>query len=218
MIKGIIYDMDDLMVDSDPLHSLAWNETLNKYGYNFSDIPEDVRSSFIGRKAVDFSKAMVGYFKMDLDYKSFYQEKYRTFLKLVKERLEPMPGLIKSLTLFKKNNYKIALATSGSKEYVDIVMERFQIRSYFDDIISGDDVKIGKPNPESYLLSSKKLGLKTSECLVLEDATKGIESAKSAGCKCIAIRNLHTPPQDHSKADMILDSLNDITIEIVNSL
>jgi len=218
MIKGIIYDMDDLMVDSDPLHSLAWNETLNKYGYNFSDISEDVRSSFIGRKAVDFSKAMVEYFKMDLDYKSFYQEKYRTFLKLVKERLEPMPGLIKSLTLFKKNNYKIALATSGSKEYVDIVMERFQIRSYFDDIISGDDVKIGKPNPESYLLSSKKLGLKPSECLVLEDATKGIESAKGAGCKCIAIRNPHTPPQDYSKADMILDSLNDITIEIVNSL
>ena len=114
--------------------------------------------------------------------------------------MQSLPGLEKSLKLFKENGYpNCQLPHLEQKKYIDLVLEKFDIKNYFSLIVSGDDVKKGKPNPETYLVASQKLGFTPEECLVLEDATAGINAAKDAGCKCIAIKNLNTPVQDPFK-------------------
>jgi HAD superfamily hydrolase (TIGR01509 family) len=218
MIKAIIYDMDDLMVNSDPLHIVAWEKILQNFNKKFTDIPEEIRSKFIGMRVIDISKSIIEILHLDTDLESFYNERINIFLDIVKNDLEEMPGLIYSLQLFKSHNFKIAIASSGAKQYIDLVLDKFDIRKYFDVIISGDCVSIGKPHPETYLVASEKLGLNPRECVVLEDATNGIEAAIQAGCKCIAIINTNTVPQNYSKANLVLNSLNDITLENIDSL
>lgn len=213
MIKGVIYDMDGLMVNSEPLHAEAWDILLKTYGHKFSDL-KNLRPSFIGMRIVDIAKEIIKHLNLEVELNIFYRKRIEIFLKLVRERLQIMPGLLESLTLFKKNNFTIALASSGTKEYIDLVLDKFRIRNYFDVIVSGDDVKIGKPHPETYLLTCKKLKLKSEECLVLEDATKGVESAKEAGCKCIGIINRNVN-QDYSKADTVLSSLKELNLDVI---
>ena len=218
MIKGIIYDMDDLMINSNPLHAESMEIALNKIGHSSSELPKKMVSSFIGRRVMDNLKTIFGYLKLDMDIDKFNEERKNIFLKLIQERLEVMPGLYKSLNLFKENGYQIALVSSGVKQYIDLVLKKFNIGNYFSVIISGDDVGKGKPDPEPYLVAAKKLNLEPAVCLVLEDATNGIDSAKTAGCKCIAVINNNTPPQDRSHADKIINSLDELSLDMVKTL
>lgn len=218
MIKAIIYDMDDLMVKSHPLHVRATDELLKEFNHKSSDIPSEIRSSFVGRRVRDISQEIIHTLKLDIKVESFIKKRSEHFLVLVKKELVTMPGLIESLELFKSNNCKIALASSGTKQYINLVLDKFNIRNYYDVIVSGEDVTFGKPHPETYLVASEQLGLKPEECVVLEDAEHGIESAINAGCKCIAIINPYTPPQNHSKANIILNSLREITFNKIHSL
>ncbi|HLD18502.1 MAG TPA: HAD family phosphatase [Candidatus Nanoarchaeia archaeon] len=218
MIKAVIYDLDDLMVNSAKPHYKAFDYVLKKRGYTYRDLPTKMRAKFVGRRIIDILKEINEFWKLDEELESFYKRRTKLFLKAVKEGVIPMLGLKRSLKLFKKNGLKIAVASSGTKDYVREVLRQFKIKHYFDAVITGDDVKIGKPNPQTYLLTVKKLGLKASECVVLEDATNGIIAAKKAGCKCIAVKNPYTPKQDLSKADKRVKSLNEISMKMINKL
>lgn len=215
MIKAVIYDMDGLMINSEPVHIIAWNKFLSEYNHSMNELPQELRSNFIGMRLVEVVKEVVSAFKLDVDPEMFQIKRDEIFLKLMREKTESMPGLFESLKLFKENNFKIALTSSGTTEYINLILKKLDIQNYFNVIVSGNDVKTGKPDPEPYLVTTKKLELNTKECLVLEDAKNGIESAKAAGCKCIAIKNPHNPPQDLSQADVILNSLEEISLDVL---
>ena len=210
MIKAVIYDLDDLMVNSYEIHVRATNLLLKQHGVDASNIPKEVNRRFVGMRISDILKTIISYINLNVDFESFYKERNRIFLDLVKKELKPMPGLNESLSYYRQREFKIALASSGTKKYIEMVLDRFKIKEYFDVIISGDHVKHGKPNPEIYRLTLNELSVKPSEAVVLEDAEVGIESAKGAGCYCIAVANPNTPTQDLSKADKIINSLNEI--------
>jgi|SRR3972149_4664832 len=218
MIKAVIYDLDDLMVNSYPLHVKASNHVFRKYGVDSSKLPRSIRSGFIGMRVSDILKYLVDYFKLDVNLENLREKRSAIFLDLVNKNLKAMPGLLQSLKLFKKNKFKIALASSGTKKYINVVLGKFKIADYFDVIVSGDDVKRGKPDPEIFSAAVNKLGLKPDETLVLEDATNGIEAAKAAGCKCIAVINKMTPPQNYSKADLVINSLKEIDLALIREL
>ncbi len=218
MIKAAIYDLDDLMVNSYALHTGVDRRLLKDLNYRFSDLPIELKSNFVGKRVKDIWQEIFSYLKLDIDLETFYEKRMRLFLEVARNELEIMPGLVESLKLFKLYNYKIALASSAIKPYINLVLDKFGLRDYFGVIVSGDSVKIGKPHPETYLVASEKLGYRPEECVVLEDAKNGIESAKGAGCKCVAIFNPYTPPQDRSGADIVLNSLKEITIEMIKSL
>lgn len=217
-ISAIIYDLDDTMVNSDPLHVRAWEELLKEYGHNWSDIPEGVRASYLGMRVVDICNAIIDYLNLNIDRDEFYRRRIELFLEIVEKELEPMPGLLESLERFKNAGFKMAVASSGAQKYIDLVLDKFSIRNYFDAIVTGDDVKIGKPHPDAYLITAEKLHVDPAACLVLEDATKGIQSAKAAGCMCIAIRNPNVPPQDFTEADVVVDRIDDITLKKIEEL
>ena len=218
MIKAAIYDLDDLMVNSYKLHIEASERVFQKYGVDQKKVPEHIRAGFVGMRVSDILKYLVDYFELDVNLEDLREKRSAIFLDLVNKNLKVMPGLLQSLKLFKKNKFKIALASSGTKKYINLVLKKFKIADYFDVIVSGDDVKHGKPDPEIFSVAVKKLSLKPEETLVLEDATNGIEAAKSAGCKCIAVINKITPPQNYSKADLVVNSLEEIDSDLINSL
>jgi len=216
VVKAVVYDLDDLMVNSYPLHSIASDEVLKKYGVDLKEV-NDMRANFVGMRISDILKMIVDRFDLKVSMGKLRKERSAIFLKLVREKLKSMPGLLNSLELIKKKDFKIAIASSGTREYINTVIAKFKISSYFDLIVSGDDVKKGKPDPETYIVTSKKMGLDPGEIVVLEDATNGIAAAKSAGCWCIAIKNPYTPYQDLSKADLFIDSLGNLSLKIINS-
>jgi HAD superfamily hydrolase (TIGR01509 family) len=218
MIKGIIYDMDDLMVNSAPLHIIATDKILENFGHSVSELPDSLRSGFVGKRVNDVIKEITEFFELDIELNDFIERRYNFFLELIEDKLEPLPGLFESLDYFKKNNFKIALASSATRSYIITVLNKFNIREYFADITAGDEVRKAKPDPTIYLCACRKLKLYPKECVVLEDSGNGIQSAKAAGCKCIAIPSPYTPPQNHSEADVILDSLGKINLKIINSL
>ncbi len=218
MIKAAIFDLDDTMVDSDPIHKEAWDLLLAKYGYSFSALPESFRSRQIGLRLIDTSKAVIAELGLDVELQPFFQERCDIFLELVKKKLQPMPGLKYSLDMLREEGLVLAIASSGTRTYINTAVEKLGIESYFHVIVAGDEVKVGKPNPEIYLTACAKLGLLPSECLVFEDATLGIASAKDAGCWCIGVNAPNTPVQDRSRADLTLGSLHEVNMGVVRSL
>ncbi len=217
MIRAIIYDMDGLMIDSEEISERATKETIERYGHRFEDIPRKTADSVLGMRVIDVLKVYKDVLNMKVDIGEFVKSRNDHFMDLIIEDLKAMPGLQKSLDLFRKNDLKIGLASSAVKEYISLVLEKLDIKSYFDVIVSGDDVTKGKPAPEIYLKAAKKLGTRPEECLVLEDGEKGIISAKEAGCRCIAVHNPNNPPQDQSRADMIVSSLAEIDMDVIRS-
>lgn len=218
MIKGIIYDMDDLMVNSNPLQAKTTEVVLKRFGRSRDELPADMVNSFIGKRLQDNLPQIIDYLKLDISVEDFSKEREDIFRKLIDNELEVMPGLYQSLELFKAHKYPIAIASSAVKTNIDLVLKKFNIENYFSVIISGDDVNKGKPDPEPYLIAAQKLNLEPKNCLVLEDATSGIDSAKAAGCKCIAVINNNTPPQDRSRADKIINSLEELNLDMIKAL
>ena len=218
MIKGVIYDFDNLMVNSYPIHREADKAVLEEYHVSYGDIPIELSSRFVGKKICEIYRNIIDYFNLDADLNKILSDREDVFLKLIEEKLEVMPGLVTSLEVFKNKGLRLALGTSGTRKYIDVGLKRIGLTSCFDEIITGDEVKKGKPDPEVFVRASYALGFTTELCLVLEDAENGVKAAKDAGCYCIAIKHPMTPPQNLFDADLILKSLEEINNHIFDYL
>jgi HAD superfamily hydrolase (TIGR01509 family) len=138
---------------------------------------------------------------------ALWQERNDLFLASLPGRLKAMPGLPELVVELQARGLRRAIATSGERRYVELVMHELSLDSTFDAIVAAQDVKRGKPAPDVYLLAARRLGLEPEQCLVLEDAPNGVAAAKAAGMMCIAVPNEFTRSLDLSAADTILPSL-----------
>lgn len=218
MIKAAIYDLDDLMIDSLEIHLKATKETLKELGYDFDriSISEKQRKRFVGMRVKDIIREYKKYFKIP-DKKAtvdqIFQRREEIFLKMMekKESILSMKGLFESIKFLKQLGLKLALVSSGTKAYIQLVLHHLNLKKTFELVVSGEDVKQGKPNPECYLLAKRKLNINDFEGFVLEDAQSGIEAA--LGAKLIAI-GVPSPrksyPQDLSKAHLVISDLSEV--------
>ena len=217
-IKAIIYDVDGTMVNSEPLHVSAWDETLHEYGFALDDLSQNFRATMAGKKPIVIAEGMVKELAIEVQPEYFLARKSFLFFEKVKNTLEGMPGVNESIYRLKNAHYKLAIGTSLDKKYLNLVLDRLNVTDLFDVIVTGDQIKNGKPHPETYLTVAHKLGLSTSECVVLEDAQSGIQSAKAAGALCIAIKNYQAMDQDTNEADVTVASLNEVTLNLIDTL
>ncbi len=218
MIRAVIFDMDDLMINSYPVHILAAEEALKKYGHSLAEMPENIRRGFLGKRVIDSVKAAREYFKLPVSTEELYSEREKIFLGLIRNKIEPMPGLFRIIEMLEKEKLDMAIGSSGTRDYIGLVLEQLNLNDKFKIIVSGEDVEKGKPDPAVFLLSAERLRRMPEECLVLEDATNGIEAAKKAGMGVIGVRNPYTLKQDLSKADLIVESLDKITADMIRGL
>ena len=207
MIKAVLFDLDETLISGLFLHIKAGKYVHEKYGINITKIPIEIRSHWHGMRIVDIEQQIIDFFELDLNAKDLQKERMEYFLKFVDE-VKEKPNATKVIEKLKAEGYKIALATSGTKEFAEKVLKQFSWN--FDAIVTGDIVSKGKPAPDTFLKACELLNVEPKDAVVIEDATHGVSSAKAAGCKCIAIPSANNLKQDLSKADLILNGLEEI--------
>jgi HAD superfamily hydrolase (TIGR01509 family) len=213
MITSIIFDLDGLLADTERLHCLAYQDALRAYGAVVSDYEYAEHWVRSGRGINEW----ISEHGLTLDPLALRAHKSRCYLDLLMSELRPMKGAL-ALLEHLHGRKKLALASSSYPDAVEGVLAGLGIAHYFQVIVTGLDVPQVKPAPDIFLLAAQQLGATPSQCIVLEDAEKGIIAASLAGMRCIAIPNPHTRYHDFSKATRICSSLNDVTLELLETL
>jgi beta-phosphoglucomutase len=215
MIKAVIFDFDGVIVDTEHLHYEAINTVLSQYGHS---IGEKEISENVGLTSRQVYTKLKEKLNLPEDVDTLVMKKREIYLVLAAKKAELMPNVAEFIQYLKANNFRVAIASSGFRVQIHTILDKYGLRGHFETIVSIDDVKNPKPHPEIYLEAIKRLGLKSSECIAIEDSDKGIASAKQAGIKVIAVPNEITKNQDLSQADLVLRSLKDATLETIKNM
>ncbi len=195
-IKGAVFDMDGLMIDTEKLLVRFWKESAKEYGYNMTE--ENVFSirSMSRKYSVPLLK---GIFGEEFPFSEVRSRRISLMNDYIdKCGFEVKKGLFELLDYLRNNNYLIAVATATDRERAEHYLKKIDVYKYFDAVICGDMVTNGKPDPDIYITASEKLELLPKECVAFEDSPNGIKSAYSAGCRVIMIPDL-TQPDDEIK-------------------
>ena len=215
-MKAVIFDMDGVIIDSEPIHFGVDMQTMREFGVNIS---KDELNKYVGTTNEYMLNDLINKYKIQKSIKEILEYKMELTIRRIKEtKINAISGIPELLISLKHNNIKTAIGSSSPKELIITVIEKFQLGKYFDCIVSGDEVKEGKPKPDIYLEVSKRIGVNPEECIVIEDSRNGVLAAKNAGMKCFGFRNVNSGNQDLSKADIIVDSIRNIDIEIIKVL
>lgn len=214
-IRGIIFDMDGLMVDSEPVQLKAINDALKPLGVQVDD---DEFIDMVGRKAIENFIWLKNKHGFKESAEELNEIKNKAYLYRIQTELTTMPGLDHALKLCRENNLTRAIASSSPRIDILAVLKLLNLEEQFKIIASGDQVKKGKPDPDIFLKVLEMLGGMANEYLVLEDAGHGVRAAKSAGMYCIAVPNHYTKYQDFSQADRVLRNLEELTVELISEI
>ncbi len=215
MPKAFVFDMDGVIIDSEPLWRRAMVKVFNTDGLPVSEIDCAQTTGMRIDEVIKIWNKKHPFTDNELKVEQNIEEE---LCKLIRAEGKAMPGFMRVIELLKKENKKIGLATSSSKILVDCVLETLNVKSFFHHTQSAQDLLYGKPHPEVFLLSAKCLDVRPNECVVIEDSVNGIISAKAAGMKVIAVPEGHNHGNPKfTIADLILNSLEEFTLETIAS-
>jgi HAD superfamily hydrolase (TIGR01509 family) len=204
VIEAVIFDMDGLLVDSEPLAKEAWQATTRLYGAEIGDALFD---RMLGLRETECAALVHAELGLSIPVDALCRQRNDLFLVSLPGRLKPMAGARELLAELAARGVRRALATSGERRYVALVMRELDLDPAFDVRVVAEDVRQGKPAPDVYLLAAARLSLPPAACLVLEDAPNGIAAARAAGMPCVAVPNRFTRTLDLSAAEACLPSL-----------
>jgi HAD superfamily hydrolase (TIGR01509 family) len=211
---AVIFDMDGVLIDSVRFHWQAMNQVLAKYNIHIDD--SQLRN-YIGQSVVHQLNQISEKYETPLDVELIVEE-----LKPIKEELqkgiEPKEGVVQLLKLLHDNNVPIAVGTSSTTIDTDRKLTDAGILNNFQILVTHDDVITHKPDLTVYLKAAEQLQVQPDHCIVIEDAPSGIEAAKRAGMKCIAVQTPYTNTDDLSEATLSVASLADVSLKLLKSL
>ena len=213
MITTVIFDLDGLLADTEKLHWRAYQEALQAHGAVLTEA-DYVEHWVRAGKGIGDWVAQCG---LNLDPLALRAQKSQRYLELLATELRPMAGALELLENL-RGKKTLALASSSYRDAVDGVLRGLDIGHYFQAIVSGLDVARVKPAPDIFLAAARQAGAMPSQCLVLEDAEKGVLAARGAGMSCIAVPTEQTHQHDFSQATRICSSLSEVTLELIDSL
>ncbi len=201
-IKGVLWDLDGVLVDTGEFHYQAWQRTLAGYQLTYSR--ELFRQTF-GMNNWSILSLLLGD-RMDQDlYMRISGQKEEAFREVIHGRIKPLPGAVETLEYLGSRGIPQAIASSAPQENIDAMVDELRLRKYFKAIKSAYKMP-GKPAPDVFLASAKAIGIPPKDCLVIEDSVAGVAGAKRAGMTCLAVTNTH-PAGNLQQADYIVDSL-----------
>jgi len=219
MIKAIVFDMDGTLINSIPLYLAIYERALCKE-LGLSDCKDTILKQF-GKNSRDIMLGVLEEMNIDpvkVDIDAILAGIRKEFMEGIGEILL-IPGAREALERLKPK-YKIALATSSRIRYVGRILTNLGLEQYFDAVVTADEVMRAKPAPDIYLLAAKKLGVRPSECVAIEDAAPGVESAKGAGMKVIGVTTGSSSRADlaSARADKVIGSLDLLTDDILSQI
>jgi len=214
MSKAVIWDMDGVIADTALYHFKAWYEVFQKRGVNFTE--DDFRRNF-GQRNDTIIRNVLGQGLPPSEIDTIAGEKEGNFRQKVSQHIKPLPGAIELIKSLKGHVFSMALASSAPMENIRLIIRSLDINNCFHAIVSGKEVKEGKPSPQGFLLAAKKLGVAPENCIVVEDAVAGVTAAKRAGMHCLAVTNTH-PRVSLKEADLIVDTLEAVSVSDLERL
>lgn len=212
--KVIIFDMDGVLIDSEPAYLEMNKKLFTQFGIQMDD---ENYSALVGMPSLPMWTML----KKKYNLKNEISE----FLGLEKQRMsevldsdiinEPIKGIVHLLDHLEKEQHKLCVASSSANDNINFVLRKLELKKYFDYVISGEDVINGKPEPDIFLKAAENFKAKVSDCIVIEDSTNGIKAAAAAGMKCIGFKNKDTNMQNLSEADLIVQSFEAEDLETI---
>lgn len=217
MYKAVLFDMDGVIIDSEPVRQKLEKELFKKLGMDVSD---EEHQSYVGTT----SEGMWQGIKSNHDTPhsiaeliGMEQSNYLSNLEKYDDQY-PMPGVIDLIKNLHENGMTLVVASSACMKNIEVVVKKFKLEKYFTKLVSGEEVPKGKPAPDVFLEAAKRINMQADKCIVIEDATNGVAAAKAAGMKCIGISSPHRVPQDLSEADLVVDHLSKVDYKILQNL
>ena len=217
MLKAVLFDMDGVIVDTEPLHHKAYKLMFDEFGIAVSD---ELYQTFTGQSTINICTRITKHFNKDVNPVKLELSKRHHFNHLFDRDpdLKLLDGVFEIIEDYYRNQVTMVLASSASRSTIDRVLNRFDLDKFFIAKHSGADLKASKPHPEIFINAAASTGFKATECMVIEDSTNGIKAAKSAGIFCVGYNSKHSKNQDYSQADLVVNNLLDLKYDLIKDL
>lgn len=211
---AIIFDMDGVLIDSNPFHKIALKQFCRQHGHELGE--SQLREKIYGRTNKEWLTNLFGNLP-DEQLKAFADEKESLFRKIYKDDIRPLPGLIDFLEQLRRNNIARAIATSAPRSNVDFTFEKTPIGHYFDVVLNDTHVVKSKPHPEIYIKAAAAIGFDPARCIVFEDSLSGVEAGLGAGAKVIGVATTHSA-DEFSGVAMTIQNFKNLTLPLLQEI
>lgn len=205
-IRAVVFDLDGLMFNTEEIFDRTGRELMRRRG---GDMTQALRSQMMGRRPHEAFAIMIEMMELTDSVEALMDESQQIFIAELETHLAPMPGLYEVLEAIDRRSLPKAVATSSPRDYMEGILQRFELLERFALTLTAEDVTHGKPHPEIYLQAARRLGVEPAEVLVFEDSEAGTHSAAAAGAVVVSVPHDHSRTHDFSPATHIADSLHE---------
>ncbi len=213
-LEAVLFDMDGVIIDSEPLWSEAEKQLLARRKLSYS---AELKEVLMGRGSREAAGIFIEYYNLTESVDDILTERNQLIAELFRDCLQPIPQALDLIGSLRKSGIKTALASSSPKYLIDLAMDKFGIAGLFDLILSGDEVGRGKPAPDIYLRAAKELGVTPENCVVVEDAPSGVAAARAAGMRCLAV-GTSASQSGLVAADRVVGGLEEVNLQSLQEL
>lgn len=217
MINTVIFDMDGVIVDTEPIHELSFKKHFHSIGL---DISQEEYDTFRGLSTRNLYQNLKQKYGLKQEVEELVQQKRNIFNKIFQEDedLDLLPGVRNLIESLYKDNFQLLLATSSARVTLTKIFDRFGLFPYFKHIVSGEDFPKSKPDPAIFLEAVKLSGQPKENCIVIEDSTNGVIAANRAGIFCIGYKSKASGDQDLSTADQIINDFSNLDSDAIRAI
>ena len=217
MVQTVIFDMDGVIVDTEPVHHFAYYQHFKELNIEVSD---EMYRSFTGNSTRNIFQKLKSQFDLQEDVEDLILRKRHLFNEAfdLKEDLYLIEGVEELIKDLHANGIQLIVASSASNVTINRVFTRFNLHQYFTHIVSGEDFPKSKPHPAIFEHAASLSVAPKENCIVIEDSTNGIQAAVSAGIFCVGYNSFHSKNQDLSKANVVIQHFNELNFEKVRDL
>lgn len=205
--KAVIFDLDGTILDNNAFHLESWKQYLQRIGREMSD--EEYNEKINGRTNRDVVKYLYGEHLSEEEIWKYTMEKEALYRELYQPHIKPVPGLLELLDVLHDKQVPMAIATSGVEVNIRFMFDNVPIEKYFRKVVDSSYITNGKPDPEIFLKAAEFLETPPGECLVFEDAVVGVNAARAANMKVIAVLTTHLP-EELEAADRIVNDYTEL--------
>ena len=217
MIKTVIFDMDGVIVDTEPVHHYAYNQHFKQLSI---DVSPEMYATFTGNSTKNIFERLKVQFNLSDDVPTLVETKRNLFNEAFdsKEDLYLLDGVEDLIKDLHQNGMQLVLASSSATVTINKIFNRFGLHQYFTHIVSGEDFPKSKPHPAIFQHAAFLAKTPVENCIVIEDSTNGILAAKSAGIYCIGYDSFHSKMQDYSMADRVICNFDELSFETIQTI
>lgn len=214
-LKAVLFDMDGVIVDTEPLHRKAYFKTFNQLGI---EVSEELYTSFTGASTKRVCETLIQKFNLPQTFEEIAAIKRAHFKDYFyhDEEFDLIPGVRALIQHYYENGVTLILASSATMTTINMVFEKFELEKYFSGKISGADLKESKPHPEIFIKAAGMAHEEIENCMVIEDSTNGILAANRANIFCAAYKSLHTHNQDYSLANIVVSDYSELEVSKIS--